>query len=255
MRVAGCRCRVPPKIPPRLRDRWESLQVTVVHNTFSDREGSCHFTKEENQSYIDTDLDRHYFQNKKINNERFLVTWDVITQHCDTTIVPFHPTKGRKPTPPVRDSPEQIRITTEGEYILYLGGLPHKTTQNTLGELTIGDALEVAPNNIDPSPPTRWGKGFKGPRRECFPLPDEYALGADDTPLDQITVKTLTASFTAQLKIKPHPCLAAWEKRLPLRKEQWNIVASRYNNSLLTPSKGLPPPLQTHHPPSDRHKQ
>eukprot|EP00962_Isochrysis_galbana_P025734 scaffold7961_cov115-Isochrysis_galbana.AAC.4 len=70
--------------PPRLRDRWESLQVTVVHNTFSDREGSCHFTKEENQSYIDTDLDHHYFQNKKINNERFLATWDVITQHCDT---------------------------------------------------------------------------------------------------------------------------------------------------------------------------
>eukprot|EP00962_Isochrysis_galbana_P012147 scaffold3420_cov115-Isochrysis_galbana.AAC.6 len=42
----------PPKFPPRLRDRWESLQVTVVHNTFSDREGSSHFTKEENQSYI-----------------------------------------------------------------------------------------------------------------------------------------------------------------------------------------------------------
>eukprot|EP00962_Isochrysis_galbana_P015064 scaffold4316_cov116-Isochrysis_galbana.AAC.4 len=55
----------PPKIPPRLRDRWESLQVTVVHNSFSDREGSSHFTKEENQSYIDTDLDHHYFQNKR----------------------------------------------------------------------------------------------------------------------------------------------------------------------------------------------
>eukprot|EP00962_Isochrysis_galbana_P016737 scaffold4799_cov115-Isochrysis_galbana.AAC.4 len=29
------------KLPPRLRlrDRWESLQVTVVHNTFSDRVG------------------------------------------------------------------------------------------------------------------------------------------------------------------------------------------------------------------------
>eukprot|EP00962_Isochrysis_galbana_P022341 scaffold6687_cov98-Isochrysis_galbana.AAC.1 len=35
----------PPKIPPSLRDRWESLQVTVVHNTFSDREGTQHYTK------------------------------------------------------------------------------------------------------------------------------------------------------------------------------------------------------------------
>jgi len=58
----------PPKIPPSLRDRWESLQVTVVHNTFSDRDGTRHYTKEENQSYIDTELDYHYFQNKRINN-------------------------------------------------------------------------------------------------------------------------------------------------------------------------------------------
>eukprot|EP00962_Isochrysis_galbana_P003332 scaffold925_cov133-Isochrysis_galbana.AAC.6 len=47
----------PPKIPPNLRDRWESLQVTVVHNTFSDREGKWHYTKDENRSYIDTELD------------------------------------------------------------------------------------------------------------------------------------------------------------------------------------------------------
>eukprot|EP00962_Isochrysis_galbana_P009509 scaffold2646_cov103-Isochrysis_galbana.AAC.8 len=46
---------------------------------------------------------------------------------------------------------------------------------------------------------------------------------------------TLTACFTAQLNPKPHPCLAAWEKRLPLTNRQWKIIASRYNNSLLTP--------------------
>eukprot|EP00962_Isochrysis_galbana_P032411 scaffold10647_cov113-Isochrysis_galbana.AAC.9 len=80
-------------------------------------------------------------------------------------------------------------------------------------------------------------RGYKGPRRESFPLPDEYALDADETPLDQITVKTLSACFTAQLNSKPHPCLAAWawEKRLPLTDKQWIIIASRYNNSLLTP--------------------
>eukprot|EP00962_Isochrysis_galbana_P033979 scaffold11434_cov127-Isochrysis_galbana.AAC.17 len=56
--------------------------------------------------------------------------------------------------------------------------------QNTLGELNVGEALDATLDNIDPSPPTRWGRGFKGPRRESFPLPDEYALDADETPLD-----------------------------------------------------------------------
>eukprot|EP00962_Isochrysis_galbana_P038962 scaffold13918_cov122-Isochrysis_galbana.AAC.1 len=93
---------LPPKIPPILRDRWESLQVTVVHNTFSDREGKRHYTKDENRSYIDTELDYHYFQNKKINNERFLASWDTITQHCDTNIIPFQSSKQKKPTPPAR---------------------------------------------------------------------------------------------------------------------------------------------------------
>jgi len=80
--------------------------------------------------------------------------------------------------------------------------LPFKATQNTLGELTVGEALVLTPDNIDPSPLTRWGKGYKGPRRESFPLPDEYALDANDTLLDQITVKTLTTCFSA-LQTKP----------------------------------------------------
>eukprot|EP00962_Isochrysis_galbana_P030222 scaffold9776_cov126-Isochrysis_galbana.AAC.9 len=154
-----------------------------------------------------------------------------------------------------RGGPENILITTEGEYVIHIEGHPFKATQNTLGELNIGEALDAIPDNIDPSPPTRWGKGYKGPRRECFPLPDEYALDAAETPLDQISVKTLTACFTALMNSKPHPCLGAWAKRLPITKEQWSIIASRYNNSLLTPSKGLPPPLQTHHSPTNRDQQ
>jgi len=90
-----------------------------------------------------------------------------------------------QPTPPARGCPAHIQITTDGEYILYIEGLPFKATQNTLGELTVGEALEVTPDNIDPSPPTRWGRGYKGPRRESFPLPDEYALDANNTPVDQ----------------------------------------------------------------------
>ena len=180
-------------------------------------------------------MDHHYFQNKKPNNERFLDSWEIITQHCDTNIVPFQSTKQNKPSPPTRGSPTHVQITTDGEYIIYIDDLPFKATQNTLGELTVGEALELIPDNIDPSPPTRWGKGYKGPRRESFPLPDEYALDANNTPLDQITVKTLTASFSALQNPKPHPCIAAWEKRLHLTIRQWKIIASRYNNSLLTP--------------------
>eukprot|EP00962_Isochrysis_galbana_P005890 scaffold1586_cov116-Isochrysis_galbana.AAC.2 len=56
-----------------------------------------------------------------------------------------------------------------------------------------------------PSPPTRWGRGYKGPRRESFPLPDEYSLDANNTPLDQITVKTLTACFSALQDPKQTP--------------------------------------------------
>jgi len=128
----------PPKIPPLLRDRWESLEVTVVHNTFSDRVGVRHYTKEENQAYIDTDLDHHYFQNKRINNERFLDSWDIIiiTQHCDTNIVPFQSTKHNKPSPPARGSPAHVQITTDGEYILYIDDLPFKAAQNT--EIPLG---------------------------------------------------------------------------------------------------------------------
>eukprot|EP00962_Isochrysis_galbana_P000668 scaffold188_cov107-Isochrysis_galbana.AAC.15 len=61
----------------------------------------------------------------------------------------------------------------------------------------------------------------------------------------------------AQLKTKPHPCLAAWKKKATSEKgEQWKIIASRYNNSLLPPHpKGLSSPFQTHHPPEDRYQQ
>jgi len=43
---------------------------------------------------------------------------------------------------------------------------------------------------------------------------------------------------TALLDSKPHPpCRGAWEKRLPtpITLEHWKTIASRYNNSLLTP--------------------
>jgi hypothetical protein len=40
-----------------------------------------------------------------------------------------------------------------------------------------------------------------------------------------------------QDKDKPHPGLAAWGKRLAIGENHWRNVASRYNNTLLTPRK------------------
>jgi hypothetical protein len=34
-----------PSNPPILRDRWESLHVTVVHNLYGDREGRVLYTR------------------------------------------------------------------------------------------------------------------------------------------------------------------------------------------------------------------
>jgi hypothetical protein len=41
--------------------------------------GTLH--QEDNEKYIDTDNNYHYFQNKKINNERFLNSWEVTMKH------------------------------------------------------------------------------------------------------------------------------------------------------------------------------
>jgi hypothetical protein len=39
--------------------------VTVLHNLYSDREGKVPFTQKDNEKYIDTENNYHYFQNKK----------------------------------------------------------------------------------------------------------------------------------------------------------------------------------------------
>jgi predicted DNA-binding WGR domain protein len=79
----------PPSISKLHRDRWERLHVTVLHNLYSDREGKIPFTQDDNGKYIDTECDHHYFQNKKINNECFLNSWEVIGKHTKEHIQPF----------------------------------------------------------------------------------------------------------------------------------------------------------------------
>jgi hypothetical protein len=225
----------PPRISQLFRDRWESFQLTVVHNAFSDRRGQTEFTKKDNNLYIDTELDYHYFQEMKITNESFLNSWYDVLARLHAHIMSFPPSNQRKETAKGPGEPNEVRITTDGEYVLYEDGIPFQGISDSLGELAMGEALEDEDLDLDPSPPAKWGKGYKGPRREAFPLPDEYSLDADGTPLDATSVKTLTSLLSNQLKHKPHPCLAAWEKRLGTTEAQWHIIASRYNNDLLTP--------------------
>jgi hypothetical protein len=59
---------------------------------FSDLEGKVRFDKETNASYIDMELDHHYFQQQKVNNERFLDSWDVIGDHLHEQMECFRPT-------------------------------------------------------------------------------------------------------------------------------------------------------------------
>jgi hypothetical protein len=73
--------------------------VTVLHNLYSerDREGKVPFTQEDHEKYIDTENNNHYFQNKKINNERILNSWEVTVKHTKEHIQPFPADKPRKP--------------------------------------------------------------------------------------------------------------------------------------------------------------
>jgi hypothetical protein len=202
-----------PSISQLHRDRWESLQVTVLHNLYSDREGKAPFTQEDNEKYIDTENNYHYFQIKKINNERFLHSWEVIVKHTKEHVQPFPAYKPKKPKANKPGKPDSVRITTSGLYILFIGGTPYEGIPNALGELAKGEELtdDMDDVDLDPSSPARWGKGYKGPRREASPLPDEYSLDDEDTPLDATTVKILTSLFSKQQNHKPHPSLAAWE--------------------------------------------
>jgi hypothetical protein len=115
-------------------------------------------TKEENEQYIDTEREFHYFQGKKLNNDRFLNSWEDIGKHIKENVITFSPViqKGTK-LREKQDSPDQVRINTEGEYILFIDGTPFEGIQNTLGEVTRGERITEESNklSLDPSPPAQ----------------------------------------------------------------------------------------------------
>jgi hypothetical protein len=55
----------PPRISQLHRDRWESLQVTVLHNLYSDREGKVPFTQEDNENTSTQRTTTTIFRTKK----------------------------------------------------------------------------------------------------------------------------------------------------------------------------------------------
>eukprot|EP00962_Isochrysis_galbana_P047931 scaffold19825_cov103-Isochrysis_galbana.AAC.6 len=70
-------------------------------------------------------------------------------------------------------------------------------------------------------------------------LPDEYALDADETPLDQISVKTLTACFTATLSMTERMA-----KRLDVRRRPNGAYRTKYPHPY--PRRTLEQILKTH---------
>jgi hypothetical protein len=161
----------------------------------------------------------------------------VTVKHTKEHIQPFPADKPRKPKAKEPGEPDSVRITTSGHYVLFIGGTTYEGIPNALGELAKGEEItdDMEDLHLDPSPSARWGKGYKGPRREAYPLPDEYSFEDEYTPLDVTTVEILTSLFSKKQNHKAHPSLAAWGKRLGINDKQWDITASRYNSSLLTP--------------------
>jgi hypothetical protein len=90
--------------------------------------------------------------------------------------------------------------------------------------------------DFDPSPPTKWGQGLKGPRREEFPLPDEYTLDPQKKiPLDATTVRDLTRIFAAKSVQRTPRCIQKWTDKLDISEQELRSFARLYSNQILTP--------------------
>jgi hypothetical protein len=64
------------------------------------------------------ELDNHYFQQQKINNERFLDSWEVMGDHLHEQIECFRPTTIKPEKKPAFGEPNNVHITTNGEYVI-----------------------------------------------------------------------------------------------------------------------------------------
>ena len=92
---------------------------------------------------------------------------------------------------------------------------PHLTFK--LGQLTTRGNLRLTGESINPLEVElmnvlRWGNKIKiGVAESLFPHPKEWRLGNTNCPLDELTVKVLTAEFTSNLT-RPPSCVSKWEK-------------------------------------------
>jgi hypothetical protein len=86
---------------------------------FSDLEGKVRFDKDTNVSYIDKELDNHYFQQQKIKNERFLDSWEVIGDHLHEQIECFRPTTTKSEKKPAFGEPDTVYTSPQMGNTLY----------------------------------------------------------------------------------------------------------------------------------------
>jgi hypothetical protein len=108
--------------------------------------------QEDNEKYIDTKNNYNYFQNQKINNERFLNSWEVTVKHTKEHIQLFPADKPRKPKAKEPREPDSVRISTSGHYVLLIGGTPYEGIPNALGELAKGEEITDDMEDLDLDP-------------------------------------------------------------------------------------------------------
>mmetsp|Transcript_18473 Transcript_18473/g.52143 ORF Transcript_18473/g.52143 Transcript_18473/m.52143 type:complete len:245 (+) Transcript_18473:1995-2729(+) len=85
-----------------------------------------------------------------------------------------------------------------------------------------------------PTPPAKWGEGFKSSKRTEYPLPDEYTLDGK-TPLDATEVTHLTGAL--QRPSRKRRRLTGpdnWATRLPITDSVWAHLAQIYTSPMMT---------------------
>ena len=67
------------------------------------------------------------------------------------------------------DAPKTtIHITQDGEYFAKINDAWYDVELSYIGTPIIGDHEQSAPTNLDPSPPAKWGEGYKSKQNYCY---------------------------------------------------------------------------------------
>ena len=146
------------------------------------------YTAEECEQYLKNNDTYIHYKGEYIPRDKFLDTWANVVKHAQDLIrAADQETAAAQTRDPTTNTPLNTEIPTpvihinqEGEYFAKEGGKWYEDELSYLGGTPIlGDHTIAAPTDLDPTPPAKWGEGFKSNKRTEYPLPDEYTL--DDT--------------------------------------------------------------------------